>query len=203
MSEMSERTGLLVGEEGIRRLAEASVVLTGAGAVGGYALEGLVRAGIGRIRVVDADVFSPSNLNRQVLATVDTVGRPKAEVACERARSINPGIDIEPMSVLVDDSTVGDVRPRGRLHRRRDPLGRLRRAGRRHRHRQMQDLTPEKGLGDRDRDVLIDGGGPPSGHPEGARGAPQEDIGVPPGGRRPQGARASWDRCRRSPPSSA
>lgn len=109
MSEMSERTGLLVGEDGIRRLAEASVVLTGAGAVGGYALEGLVRAGIGRIRVVDADVFSPSNLNRQVLATVNTVGRPKAEVACERARSINPGIDIEPMSVLVDDSTVGEI----------------------------------------------------------------------------------------------
>ena len=106
---MTQRTGLLVGEEGIRRLADASVVLAGAGAVGGYALEGLVRAGVGRIRVVDADVFSGSNLNRQVLATVDTVGRPKAEVACERARSINPGIRIEPMEVLVDDSTADAI----------------------------------------------------------------------------------------------
>ena len=109
MSEMSDRTGLLVGEEGLRRLSEASVILAGVGAVGGYALEGLVRAGVGRIRVVDGDVFSGSNLNRQILATVDTVGRPKAEVACERARSINPGIDIEPMAVLVDDSTVDGI----------------------------------------------------------------------------------------------
>ena len=109
MSDMSDRTGLLVGEEGIRRLSEASVILAGVGAVGGYALEGLVRAGIGRIRVVDADTFSGSNLNRQILATVDTVGRPKADVACERARSINPDIEIEPMRVLVDDSTVDDI----------------------------------------------------------------------------------------------
>lgn len=109
MSEMSERTGLLVGEEGIRRLSEASVILAGVGAVGGYALEGLVRAGIGRIRVVDADIFSGSNLNRQILATVDTVGRPKADVACERARSINPDIEIEPMRMLVDDSTVDEI----------------------------------------------------------------------------------------------
>ena len=109
MSEMSERTGLLVGEEGIRRLSEASVILAGVGAVGGSALEGLVRAGIGRIRVVDADTFSGSNLNRQILATVDTVGRPKADVACERARSINPDIEIEPMRVLVDDTTVDDI----------------------------------------------------------------------------------------------
>ena len=109
MSDMSERTGLLVGDEGVRRLSEASVILAGVGAVGGYALEGLVRAGVGRIRVVDADAFSDSNLNRQILATVDTIGRPKAEVACERARSINPGIEIEPMSVLVEDSTVDDI----------------------------------------------------------------------------------------------
>ena len=109
MDEMMQRTGLLVGDEGMERLSEASVILAGMGAVGGYALEGLVRAGIGRIRVVDADVFSGSNLNRQILATVDTVGRPKAEVACERARSINPGIDIEPMRVLVDDSTVDGI----------------------------------------------------------------------------------------------
>ena len=109
MSDLSQRTGLLVGEEGIRRLSETSVILAGVGAVGGYALEGLVRAGIGHIRVVDGDVFSGSNLNRQILATVDTVGRPKAEVACERARSINPGIDIEPVSALVDDSTVDGI----------------------------------------------------------------------------------------------
>lgn len=109
MSDMAQRTGLLIGDEGVRRLGEASVILAGAGAVGGYALEGLVRAGVGRIRVVDADVFSGTNLNRQVLATTDTVGRPKADVACERARSINPDIEIEGMKVLVDDDTVDAI----------------------------------------------------------------------------------------------
>lgn len=109
MSDMSQRTGLLIGEEGVERLREASVVLCGVGAVGGYALEGLVRAGIGRIRVVDGDTFSGSNLNRQILATTDTIGRPKAEVACERARSINPDIEIEGMDVLVNDDTVPGI----------------------------------------------------------------------------------------------
>lgn len=109
MSEMSARTGLLVGEEGVRRLQEASVIVVGVGAVGGYALEGLVRAGIGRIRVVDGDTFSGSNLNRQVLATVNTVGRPKVEVACERARSINPDIEIEGLPLLVSSDTVPEI----------------------------------------------------------------------------------------------
>ncbi len=98
---MSDRTMLLIGEEGIARLKDTFAVVCGVGAVGGYALEGLVRAGIGRIRVVDADVFNDSNLNRQILATVDTIGRKKAEVAAERARSINPDIDIETMCEFV------------------------------------------------------------------------------------------------------
>ncbi len=106
MADMGDRTALLIGEEGLERIRDTSVILAGVGAVGGYALEGLVRAGFGRIRVVDGDVFSETNLNRQVLATVDTVGRPKAKVACERARSINPDIDIEAMDVLVNDDTV-------------------------------------------------------------------------------------------------
>lgn len=105
MTGMQDRTRLLIGDDGLDRLASSSVVLAGCGAVGGYVLEALVRAGVGRIRVVDHDDFSESNLNRQVLATVHTVGRPKVEVACERARSINPDIDIEGMDVLVNPET--------------------------------------------------------------------------------------------------
>ena len=106
MSEdIGTRTRLLLGEDGLKRIRDTSVVLCGCGAVGGYALEGIVRAGFGRIRVVDADVFSESNLNRQILATKDTVGRNKAEVACERARSINPDVDIEAMVSMVDSET--------------------------------------------------------------------------------------------------
>lgn len=108
-SGMADRTKLLLGEEGIAKLEGAFVVLCGAGAVGGYVLEGLVRAGVGRIRIVDADVFSESNLNRQVLATVGTVGRKKAEVAVERACSINPSIKAEAMCQMVNAEIIPGI----------------------------------------------------------------------------------------------
>ena len=107
--DFSGRTSLLIGEEGVQILKDSFAVVAGAGAVGGYALEGLVRAGVGHIRVVDSDVFSESNLNRQILATRDTIGRPKTEVAIERARSINPSIEIEELRVMVSKDTVPDI----------------------------------------------------------------------------------------------
>ena len=106
MTGMSQRTELIIGDDGVKKLRDASVLLVGCGAVGGYALEGLVRAGIGHIRVVDHDMFSESNMNRQILATTRTLGRPKVEVACERAREINPDIDIEGIDTLVTEETV-------------------------------------------------------------------------------------------------
>ncbi|MBE6527793.1 MAG: tRNA threonylcarbamoyladenosine dehydratase [Thermoplasmata archaeon] len=109
MNGMAERTSLIIGEDGISKLRGASVIQVGCGAVGGYSLEGLVRAGVGRIRVVDHDVFSESNLNRQILATMDSVGRTKVKVACERVRSINPDIEIEGMDVLVNEDTVAEI----------------------------------------------------------------------------------------------
>ena len=109
MDDMSSRTSLILGEEGVGRLRSTRVLLAGCGAVGGYALEGLVRAGVGHIRVVDGDTFSPSNLNRQVLCTVDTVGKPKAQVACDRARSINPDIDIEGIDSRISDETLDAI----------------------------------------------------------------------------------------------
>lgn len=109
MNGMSERTSLLIGEAGVERLRKSSVLLVGCGAVGGYALEGLVRAGVGKIRVVDHDVFSESNMNRQILSTTNTVGVPKVEAACERAKSINPEIQIEPLDILVNPETVSEI----------------------------------------------------------------------------------------------
>lgn len=107
--EMSDRTSLLIGQRGVERLSTSFVVVAGVGAVGGYLLEGLVRAGVGRIRVVDSDVFNESNLNRQILATTETVGRKKVEVAVERARSINPDIDIEALDTMVSKDTVDSI----------------------------------------------------------------------------------------------
>lgn len=103
---MYDRTRILVGDDGIEKLRRARVIVCGCGAVGGYVIEGLVRAGIGKLRVVDKDVFSESNLNRQVLCTTKTVGRIKSEVACERARLINPDIDIEGIDEYISADSV-------------------------------------------------------------------------------------------------
>ena len=103
---MYDRTRILVGDDGIEKLRRARVIVCGCGAVGGYVIEGLVRAGIGKLRVVDKDVFSESNLNRQVPCTTKTVGRIKSEVACERARLINPDIDIEGIDEYISADSV-------------------------------------------------------------------------------------------------
>lgn len=89
-SEIFGRTRALLGEERFGRLQEASVMVVGLGAVGGYALEALARAGIGHLILVDFDIVEPSNLNRQILALHSTLGRKKGELAAERVRDINP-----------------------------------------------------------------------------------------------------------------
>lgn len=90
MEDALTRTRLLLGEEALEKLKNSRVALFGLGGVGGYALEALVRSGIGAIEVVDNDVFSVTNLNRQLLATQETLGCSKAEAARVRALSINP-----------------------------------------------------------------------------------------------------------------
>ena len=87
---MYTRTELLVKAEGIRKLQDAHVLVVGLGGVGGYAVEQLCRAGIGNLTIVDGDTVSQTNINRQLIATVDTVGLSKAEVFQKRLLSINP-----------------------------------------------------------------------------------------------------------------
>ena len=90
MEDWRNRTRLLVGDVGLERLSAAHVAIFGLGGVGGAAVEALARAGVGRLTLVDLDRVSASNLNRQILATRDVLGRPKVDVAAERIRSINP-----------------------------------------------------------------------------------------------------------------
>ena len=71
------RTKLLLGEDGVRRLENACVMVIGLGAVGGYALEAVARAGVGKLILVDFDSFDETNINRQILALSSTVGRKK------------------------------------------------------------------------------------------------------------------------------
>ncbi|MCI8623923.1 MAG: tRNA threonylcarbamoyladenosine dehydratase [Provencibacterium sp.] len=84
------RTALLIGEEGLARLAGARVALLGLGGVGGSCAEALCRAGIGRLLLCDNDTVSRTNLNRQLVATCETIGLPKTEAMAQRLRSIRP-----------------------------------------------------------------------------------------------------------------
>ena len=81
-----ERTELLLGAEKLEKLRAAHVLVVGLGGVGAYAAEMIVRAGVGRMTVADADTVNPTNINRQLVALHSTVGRPKAEVLAERLR---------------------------------------------------------------------------------------------------------------------
>ena len=94
METMYERTELLLGSEGVKRLKNARVAVFGVGGVGGFTVEALARAGVGELDLIDNDEVVLSNLNRQIIATVDSVGRPKADVAAERVLSINPSCKV-------------------------------------------------------------------------------------------------------------
>ena len=95
MSDMFSRTELLLGKEKVDILKNSKVAIFGIGGVGSFVLEGLARAGIGSFILVDNDTISESNLNRQLIATTKTIGRPKVEVAKERVLEINPNANIE------------------------------------------------------------------------------------------------------------
>ena len=90
MEEQFSRTELLLGENALKKLKNAKVIIFGIGGVGGYCVEALVRSGIGHIDLVDDDVVCLSNINRQLIATYETVGRSKVEIMAERIHSISP-----------------------------------------------------------------------------------------------------------------
>lgn len=90
MDDLFARTRLLLGQDGLDRLAAARVAVFGVGGVGGYVVEALARSGVGALDLIDSDTVDATNLNRQIIATVDAIGRSKVEVAAERVASINP-----------------------------------------------------------------------------------------------------------------
>ena len=94
MEDRFSRTRMLLGDGALRRLGAARVAVFGIGGVGGYVAEALARSGVGALDIIDDDVVCPSNLNRQIIATMDAIGREKVEVMAERLRSINPDIQI-------------------------------------------------------------------------------------------------------------
>lgn len=95
MKNQFSRTESLIGKEAIEKLEKAKVAIFGLGGVGSYVMEALVRAGIGHFILVDHDKIEPSNLNRQIIATQKTIGKPKVEVAKERILEINPEAEVQ------------------------------------------------------------------------------------------------------------
>ena len=93
--EQFSRTELLIGKENLEKLKNSKVAIFGIGGVGSFVLEALTRAGIGKFILVDKDNVDLSNLNRQIIATRKTIGKPKVEVAKERILEINPNAEVE------------------------------------------------------------------------------------------------------------
>ncbi len=94
------RTEWMFGEEGQRALLNARVAVFGAGGVGGYTIEALARAGVGAIDIIDHDTVSVTNINRQIIATHDTVGMQKTEAFRQRIASIHPGCTVRTYDVF-------------------------------------------------------------------------------------------------------
>ena len=101
LEERLERSIAILGKEKFDKLVNASVMVIGVGAVGGYALEMVARLGVKNIIVVDFDCFEKSNINRQILANVDTIGMKKVDVALERVSKINPDAKVLALDLKV------------------------------------------------------------------------------------------------------
>lgn len=89
------RTELLIGKENVEKLNKSKVAIFGIGGVGSFVVEGLARAGVGNFVLIDHDIVSETNINRQIIATTKTIGMPKVEVAKERILEINPDAKVK------------------------------------------------------------------------------------------------------------
>ncbi|MDD4169525.1 MAG: tRNA threonylcarbamoyladenosine dehydratase [Desulfotomaculaceae bacterium] len=94
------RTELLIGKKALEKLSRSKVAIFGIGGVGTYAVEGLVRAGVGKFVLVDDDCICLTNINRQLHATIKTIGKPKVEVMKDRILDINPGAEVTAIQVF-------------------------------------------------------------------------------------------------------
>ena len=100
MKQQYERTSRIIGEKGLDRLHDCSVLVFGTGGVGSYVCEGLARAGIGSLTIVDKDVVDETNINRQIIALHSTIGQPKVRLMADRIRDIDPDCQVTPREMF-------------------------------------------------------------------------------------------------------
>ena len=106
---MFERSLCIISFDQLVKIKNLNILIVGLGGVGGAAFEALVRSGVGRITVIDADVFDSSNLNRQLLSNVNNMGHNKVLEASIRAKSINPDILVDSKKMFLDESNINDI----------------------------------------------------------------------------------------------
>lgn len=111
MSDQLNRLRMLIGDDKINKLHNATVMVVGCGAVGSFAIEALARSGIGNMILVDFDRVEPSNINRQIFALHSTIDKPKTLVARERVADITPDININIFNIFWDEKTDLAVHP--------------------------------------------------------------------------------------------
>ena len=102
------RTELLLGSEAMEKLKNARVAVFGLGGVGGYVVEALARSGVGALELIDHDTITPTNINRQILATRSTVGMGKAAAAKARVQDIDPDIQVTARMTFYGPDTAGE-----------------------------------------------------------------------------------------------
>lgn len=111
MEKWFTRTELVVGEENLKRLQRTVVAIVGVGGVGGYVAEALARSAVGTLVLIDHDLVSLTNLNRQIVALKSTMGRPKVEVMAERIAQINPDCHVISRQEFYDEASHARLLP--------------------------------------------------------------------------------------------
>lgn len=104
-----DRSEFLIGTDALQALKNSHVAVFGVGGVGSYTVEALVRGGIGKISIFDADVVSETNINRQLVATTKTVGMDKVDVAKKHLLEVNPDIDITAEKIFFNSESADDI----------------------------------------------------------------------------------------------
>ena len=115
MTNWMQRTELLIGTEGLERLKQSSVLIVGLGGVGGMAAEAICRAGVGKLTLIDRDIVTETNINRQLIALTSTVGMSKAEVMASRLRDINPAVVLHVITDWLDEKNMDQILNEGKF----------------------------------------------------------------------------------------
>lgn len=106
MDEIYQRTELVIGKDNLEKIKQIKVCICGIGGVGSYVLEALARLGVGNITIIDNDNVDITNINRQIIATVDNVGKSKVVEAQKRIKDINPEIQVTAIQDFIDSTNV-------------------------------------------------------------------------------------------------